>query len=866
MSAIDVGDNLSQSNGPAEFHDATAWKRIEEIFLEAVDLSGESRATYVAEACGDDTGLREEVDALLAADGQSSETVTSLVRSSVVSVVREELDGLSVGPWQVVEEIGRGGMGTVYRAVRADGEFQIEVAIKILIRGIHSRMLLDRFRRERQILARLEHPNIARLLDGGTTAAGLPYLVMEFVAGQGLMKYCDGKKLSIRERVALFRKVCDAVSCAHRNLVIHRDLKPDNILVTAEGTPKLLDFGIAKILESAPDDLSGGSSDGAEELTMTTERMGTPAWCSPEQIRGGHIGVATDVYSLGVVLFRLLTGFRPYRVDSVTWDNATHVICERDPLRATEALTSGTKTTEELPLIVQNRSTTAEGLRKQLAGDLENILALALRKEPERRYLSVDKFSEELQRYLDGRTVQAAGDTVAYRTGKFVRRHKLGVGVAAVLTLLLCVSTVAALWQARKLSVRIDEDRKLATTFLADINEDIARLPGSMPTRETLLKKSLDYLNGLARDTGQDVETRRSLALAEERFASLLSGIGQSGLGKSGQALTTWETARVIREGIMAELPNEVKAKYELASSYLIGSNITSRLKTAKEAQVHDKRALSVAEALLKLEPENVAYQTLAAKAYASRSYGLSIAGQDAEADYWLRKALPIRLKLAESAPESLDAQRELGAIHYRLGVLTQNNPAGAIGDLQEALRIQKLLEKKKPDTQTRLAMASTHHFLGVSLGAMNRYDEALAEFQQAIDLREPVLAADERDARTRSMLAGNYGERGVVLIRQKKFPEALASMHRAITLNQQALAVDPRVVPIRITLADYEGRLATIYGATGAMREAADSWRRATAMFDQLEREGHLTIPDVRAMAEHARTEAARTATVASQ
>ncbi len=515
---------------------------------------------------------------------------------------------------------------------------------------------------------------------------------------------------------------------------------------------------------------------------------------------------------------------------------------------------------------MQNRSTTTEGLRKQLAGDLENILALALRKEPERRYLSVDKFSEELQRYLDGRTVQAAGDTVAYRTGKFVRRHKLGAGVAAVLTLLLCVSTVAALWQARKLSVRIDEYRKLATTFLADINEDIARLPGSMPTGETLLKKSLDYLNGLARDTGQDVETRRSLALAEERFASLLSGIGQSGLGKSGQALTTWETARVIREGIMAELPNEAKAKYELASSYLIGSNITSRVKTAKEAQVHDKRALNVAEALLKLEPENMAYQTLVAKAYASRSYGLSIAGQDTEADYWLRKALPIRLKLAESAPESLDTQRELGAIHYRLGVLTQNNPAVAIGDLQEALRIQKLLEKKKPDTQTRLAMASTHHFPGVSLGAMNRYDEALAEFQQAIDLREPVLAADERDARTRSMLAGNYGERGVVLIRQKKFPEALASMRRAIALNQQALAVDPRVVPIRITLADYEGRLATIYGATGATREAADSWHRATVMFDQLEREGNLTIPDVRAMAEHARTEAARTATAASQ
>ncbi len=836
------------------------WKRIEEIFLQAVDRSGENRERYLASACGDHAELRREVDALLEADTQGMESVTSVVRSSVVSVVQEELNGLSVGPWQIVEEIGRGGMGTVYRAVRADGEFQIEVAVKILTRGIHSRMLLDRFRRERQILARLEHPNIARLLDGGTTAAGLPYLVMEFVAGQALTRYCDAGKLSVRERLAIFRKVCDAVSCAHRNLVIHRDLKPDNILVTADGTPKLLDFGIAKILEP----ISGGSgldsNADSEDLTMTTERMGTPAWCSPEQIRGGNIGVATDVYSLGVVLFRLLTGFRPYRVDSVNWDNATHVICDRDPLRATEAFSFGPRTPEELQEIARNRGTTPEGLKKQLGGDLENILALSLRKEPERRYLSVDKFSEDLQRFLDGRTVLAAGDTFAYRTDKFVRRHKLGVGTGAVLTVLLCISTVAALWQARKLSVRIDEDRKLATTFLADIHEDISRLPGSMPMRETLLRKSLDYLNGLARDTGQDVETRRSLALAQERFASLLSGIGQTGLGKSGLALQTWQKAKIIREGILAELPNDSKAKFDLASSYLIGSNITSRVSTAKEAQAHDKRALSLAEELLKLAPENVAYQTLAAKAYASRSYGLSLAGQDTDAEYWLRKALPMRQKLVEQAPGDLDAQRELSGLYYRLGSWGQKGPENAITDLQQALKIQLALEEKKPDQMTRLAMASTRHFLGVSLGGLGRYDEALQEFHTAIAIREPILAADERDARTRSMLAGNYGEQAEVLLRAKRFPDALASIRHAITLDQQTLAVDAKVVPVRITLAEHEGRLAAIYAATGDTREAAYAWRRSVAVFDQLDREGYLTIPAVRADAERARTEAART------
>ncbi|MCU1327254.1 MAG: ppkA [Bryobacterales bacterium] len=839
-----------------EFHDPTSWKRIEEVFLEAVERSGDDRQRFLASACGDDSDLRAEVDALLDADDEGSATVTSVVRNSVVSVVREEIDGLSVGPWRVVEEIGRGGMGTVYRAVRADGEFKFDVAIKVLMRGFHSTMLLDRFRRERQILARLEHPNIARLLDGGTTSAGLPYLVMEFVAGEPLTHYCDSRKLTIRDRIALFRKVCDAVSCAHRNLVIHRDLKPDNILVTSDGTPKLLDFGIAKIMEP-----TGGDSLEAE-LTMTTERMGTPSWSSPEQIRGGHIGVATDVYSLGVVLFRLLTGYRPYRADSVNWENATHIICEREALRATEALASSPKNRDDLMETAAQRGTTPDGLKRQLSGDLENILALALRKEPERRYLSVDKFSEELQRYLDGRPVLAAGDTMTYVVSKFIRRHKLGVGLAAVLTLLLCISTVAAVWQARKLSLRVDEDRKLATTFLADIHEDIARLPGSIPARETLLRKSLDYLNGLARDTGQDVATRRSLAMAEERFASLLSGVGQSGLGKSGEALNAWQSARRIREGIAAELPRDLSARYELASSYLIGSNITSRVASAADAQVYDRLALQLAEELIAADPTNRDYQNLTARAYASRSYGLSIAGEAAEASSWLRKALPIREQIAANSPDDPGARRELANIRYRLGIMgvENNRPADALADLKEAIRIQEELARLRPDREINLDRASTHHFTGMALGMLRRYDEALAEFRDAIALREPVLAADERDARTRSMLAGNYGEQADVLLRAKRLPEALASAKRAVALGQQALAVDPKVFPIRISLATYECRMAAIYGAMGDLKSAAETWHRAVNIYDQLERQGHITAADVRAEAEHARAEAART------
>jgi hypothetical protein len=500
-------------------------------------------------------------------------------------------------------------MGVVYRAVRSNGEFSIDAAVKVLNRGVNSQILLDRFRRERQILARLEHPNIARLLDGGKTASGLPYLAMEYVAGMKLTRYCDERQLSVRDRVALFRKVCDAVSCAHRNLVIHRDLKPDNILVTGEGVPKLLDFGIAKLLEPGTGD--------SVELTMTAERVGTPSWCSPEQICGDHIGVGTDVYSLAVVLFRLLTGYRPYHADSVTWENATAVICERAPLHASEAVAAKPTTSEEALAVARYRSASPETLRRQLTGDLDNILSYALRKEPDRRYRSVDQFSEELQRYLDGRPVLAAGDTVIYLAGKFIRRHKVGVGAAAILTFLLCISTVVAVFQARRLSLRLTEDRKLATSLLFDLHDNISRLPGSLPAREALLRKSLDYLSGLAHDAGQDRETRRSLALAGERFADLLGT-----LGRSADALRTWQTARGIREALARQKKSDLTAQYELGTSYLSGGVFVGRAGTVEEMQVLNRKALRIAETLVSKAPEVRDYQVLLADTWASLSSG----------------------------------------------------------------------------------------------------------------------------------------------------------------------------------------------------------------------------------------------------
>lgn len=765
----------------------------------------------------------------------------------------DRIIGRSVGPYQIIAEIGRGGMGTVYRAVRIDGEFDVAVAIKVVRHGMNSGLVLERFRTERQIQARLGHPNITRLLDGGTTDDGLTYFVMEYIQGYPLTKYCDSRQLSITDRLRLFRKICDAVSYAHQNLIVHRDLKPDNILVTAEGTPKLLDFGLAKILEVPAD---------GSEPTMTMVRMGTPAYSSPEQILGGPVSIATDVYSLGIVLYELLTGRRPYRLESLGWEESARVICERDATRPSSVVSSKANDVNETEQISLARRTTIDGLRKRLAGDLDNIVSVALRKEPARRYRSVDQLSEEIQNHLEGRPVKARGDSVAYKAGKLIGRHKLGFAMVAAFSLMLLAASGVAVWQARRLAVRMDEDRKLATSFLVNMHETIVKLPGSTPVREALLTQSMEYLNRLASDTGNDREARRSLALAYERFADLQVGVDAAGFGKSAQALRTYETAKRLREALVREDPRDTAAQRELASNYLLGSYITGRASTLEQRTAYDRRALAIGERLASAQSGNRGDQALLAKAYTSMAYGLGMAARWSDAAAYYRKALPIRERLAADSPSDTTAQRELANLYYRIGVMeTQSGqPAAALPDLSSALAAQtRILKTDKDDEQLRSDIASTRHFLGMALGATGDLPQALAQFREAIASREKTLAADGRDARTRSLLAGNYAEQAAILLKSGEKSAALASLLRALSLQRELLALDAHGVPVRLSLADFEARLAALYAASGNERDAIQNWQRAKAVYDELDREGHLEASDVRSDAEKVRTEARR-------
>jgi TolB-like protein/Flp pilus assembly protein TadD/tRNA A-37 threonylcarbamoyl transferase component Bud32 len=398
------------------------WRRIKAVAAGALEQPDDARRAYLADACGDDGELRDQVESLLASAAAATplfETPSVLIdgaRAIVERLARFETSrvGEQIGAYRVVRELGGGGMGAAYLAVRADASYEKTVAIKVLKRGMDTEAVLRRFRHERQILADLDHPNIARLLDGGTTADGLPYFVMEYAEGVPIDRYCDDRKLSISDRISVFRKVCAAVRHAHAHRVIHRDLKPGNILVTVDGEPKLLDFGISKVL----------AADATESTDSTAfSRAMTPQYASPEQMRGAAVTAASDVYSLGLLLYELLTGRRAYSLDGLTLEQVDQTVCVEEPVPPSTC-------------------------RRELAGDLDNIVLMALRKEPERRYATVDDLSDDLLRHLERRPVRARSDDVGYRAGRFLHRHRVhAIEAALVLALLIAAAVAWWAWQ-----------------------------------------------------------------------------------------------------------------------------------------------------------------------------------------------------------------------------------------------------------------------------------------------------------------------------------------------------------------------------------------------------------------------------------
>ena len=447
------------------------WPKVESILETAMACDPAGRAAFLDAACGSDTELRREVESLLAFHADDSFAMSSGFGDAfriLESRERTLIRGLKIGSYRVLREIGRGGMGTVYVAARADDAFQKLVAIKIIRRGMDLEEVIQRFRAERQILATLDHPHIARLLDGGATDDGWPYFVMEYIEGEPIDSYCETRKLTIPERLRLFQGVCSAISYAHQNLIVHRDIKPANLLVTKEGTPRLLDFGIAKLL----------AADTTSEKTQTGVRPLTPEYASPEQVRGEPITTASDIYSLGVLLYWLLTGHRPYRSSMSNPAEIERAICEEEPPQS--------------------------GLPR----DLNAVVLMALHKDSRRRYASVDQLSEDVRRYLDNLPVAARPDTRAYRTAKFIRRNKAWVAMAGIAFISLASGIGISLWQMN----------------VARKERDVARMEQAKSTRmNSFLQEMISGTWRTANQKGLNATVADMLSDAAQRAETELS-------------------------------------------------------------------------------------------------------------------------------------------------------------------------------------------------------------------------------------------------------------------------------------------------------------------------------------------------------
>lgn len=496
------------------------WRAADDLFQQAADLPHSERSAFLDQHCPD-PDLRRDVEILL--DSLKTGDITdaaNAVRLATDAWAREQPSlgiGSLVGAYQLTTLIGQGGMGAVYRATRQDDEFQKQVAVKVVKRDMGTVAILKRFRTERQILATLEHPGIARLLDGGT-AQGIPFFVMEFVDGKAITAYCRDRNLSPKERVRLFLQVCDAVQYAHQNLVVHRDLKPGNILVTEAGSVKLLDFGIAKVLTPNLD---------AEASQTAGLRLFTPDYASPEQVRGQTVGTTADIYSLGAVLYELLSGQRAHRITTYTPVEIVEAICQRDPVPLSQAA--------------------SPSFRSAVAGDLETIVAKAMDKDPARRYASVDLLRLDLENYLEGRPISARPPALLYLAGKFIRRHRISVFVAGISAAALILTAAFAVYQATQARDRFQQVRRMARTMLFEFHDELDRVPGNTKAKALLVSTAREYLDNLSRSAGRDRELIAELADAYEKLAQVQGGTSDVNLGNRLAALESRRKALDLR-------------------------------------------------------------------------------------------------------------------------------------------------------------------------------------------------------------------------------------------------------------------------------------------------------------------------------
>jgi eukaryotic-like serine/threonine-protein kinase len=725
--------------------DTSRWQKVKELFSAALERDQSERSSFLESACKD-PDIRAEVESLLSSHLESDAFLESSAAAEYTPA--EPVENFQpddrVGAYRIVRLLNRGGMGSVYLAERADGQFSQHVAIKVIRAGMDTSDILDRFEHERQILASLNHPHIAALYDGGVTPEGRPFFVMEYVDGDPITDYCDHGAMCTRDRLKLFQTVCDAVKFAHQNLVVHRDLKPDNILVTHEGTVKLVDFGIAKILTEDP-------SDGQAPRTKTNLRLMTKEYAAPEQVRGDPITTATDVYQLGILLYELLTGSRPFGLRKRAQLEIESVILQTEPPRPSTRAAEQAKST---PTVATARSTTAEHLRRELAGDLDNIVMMAVRKEPERRYLSVEQFARDIDFHLRGNPVFAHGDSPSYRFNKFVGRHRFGVAVSTILTLSLLGGLGGTIWQARKAALEREHVKEMNSFILglfraSDPNE--AR-GDTLTVREVLDRgaERLDTSLTLSPDIRADLltsvaEIYGNLGLFEDADSLINSALSIVMRPEGGDPLREARVLRALakvreRRGLYTDSDSLLRLALDrMAGRRGVSAEDLAATRAdlgllAKQLGKLEESVTLFSEAISDLKRGTGSGTVALANAYHNLGTSLTLLGRFDEAEAAMTTSLRIRRNLF--GEEHLDVASSLNS----LGEVFRNR-----GDLDRArdsfVDSRRIFVKLLGPDDSRVGDIDNN--LGAIALSEGRYDEALMRFSSAREMKKRQLGAN---------------------------------------------------------------------------------------------------------------------------
>ncbi len=802
------------------------WQKVKVILEEVLEVAPASRSAFLEKSCGGDKNLICEVESLLDFENEEADSLEDSAFSIISENGAEKFLGRRIGKYEIIEELGAGGMGVVFLAIRADGEFQQKVALKLIKRGIGSDAILHRFINERQILASLQHPNIAHLIDGGTTDENLPYFVMEYVEGVSILEFARRENLNVEQRLDLFRKVCAAVSYAHQNLVIHRDLKPSNILVGTDGVPKLLDFGIAKLLKTELTD-----------QTATQHFIFTPEYASPEQIRGEKLTTATDIYSLGVILYELLTDARPFSFENKNFGEIVQTVTQTEPLRPSSVLSSKP---EEL-----NRKLKIEN-RKSLRGDLDNIILKSLKRETKRRYSSVEQFSEDIRRHLKGLPVTARQDTVFYRAEKFMQRNPFVVGSVTLAFLILIGGIAAVAWQVQianaeraKAEQRFNDVRTLANSFIFEINEEIEKSP--IMARELLVTRSLEYLDKLAAEADGNSDLQTELAAAYEKIGDVQSEIFRPNSGKTSDALKSHKKALEIREKLFAAEPNNILRGLDTAKSLANIGDIFSMTGRVAEAAENYRKAIRRNESLLALDEKNIAVRQTLGRNYAALGQAVLRSGSLSETLAHYNKSLEIYKNLLVEDPNETKFQRSVSVVLSYIGYVKIE-----LGANEEAVRFfneSLVLMKNKSlseagNIKSGGELATAHLWLGVALSENGKPDESLVQIKSAVELQTAIFEADKKNLGEQNALADCYLELGRAFAKRANrtdLDKAVAAYETAIKNYEAVWQIDRQNFSARRQIAYTRRNLADAFRQKGETTRALQIFRETLEDFEEL-------------------------------